>query len=370
MTDARAVALDAMLRIDVDGAYANLVLPPMLARSRLSARDRAFVTELVYGATRLRGLLDWAIDRFLRAGAPVEPAVRNALRLGAYQLLVLRTPPHAAVSTSVDLVPQRARGLVNAVLRKVAASPDRPPVTASYPRWIIDRLQADLGAEDAAGALATMNTAPPVHRRDDGYVQDLASQWVADLVGAAAGERVLDLCAGPGGKATAIAHHAAVVAADARIGRARLVAGNAATTGVTDSTMVVAADGTAPPFARESFDRVLVDAPCSGLGVLRRRPDARWHVQPTDVDELSALQRRLLDAAVPLLRRGGHLVYSVCTMTGAETVDVDRWLAEVHRDLVAEPPPGALWHPLGRGALLLPQAADTDGMYVLRLRRP
>jgi 16S rRNA (cytosine967-C5)-methyltransferase len=368
--DARRIALDALVRIDVDGAYANLVLPPMLARSQLSARDRAFATELVYGATRLRGSLDWAIDRFVRPGIDVEPQVRNAMRLGAYQLLMLGTSPHAAVSTSVDLVPARARGFVNAVLRKIAGASDRPPVTASYPTWIVERLKADLGVEDAAGALAAMNAPAPVHRRDDGYVQDLASQWVADLVGARPGERVADLCAGPGGKATAMAHAAHVVAADARLGRARLVAGNAVTTGTAGAVSVVAADATAPPFADGVFDRVLVDAPCSGLGVLRRRPDARWHVQPDDVDDLAALQRRLVDAAVLLLRDGGLLVYSVCTMTKAETVDVDRWLSSAHPDLVAEPAPGAPWRPLGRGALILPQTADTDGMYVLRLRRP
>jgi 16S rRNA (cytosine967-C5)-methyltransferase len=367
--DARHLAIDALVRIDVDGAYANLVVPPMLDRSRLAERDRAFVTELVYGTTRLRGWLDAAVDRFVRPGMVLEPIVRNALRLGAYQLLVLKTPPHAAVSTTVELVPPRARGVVNAVLRKVADSKERPPVTASYPRWIVDRLAADLGRESAAGALATMNIPPKVHRRADGYTQDRASQWVAEIVGTQPGERVLDLCAGPGGKATAMAHITAVVAADARMGRTRLVAENAVTTGVADRLSPITADATAPPFPPASFDRVLVDAPCSGLGVLRRRPDARWHVQPADVDDLAALQRRMLDAAAPLVRHGGRLVYSVCTLTNAETVDVDRWLADAHPELVAEPPPTAPWQPHGRGALLLPQAADTDGMYLLSLTR-
>jgi 16S rRNA (cytosine967-C5)-methyltransferase len=166
-----------------------------------------------------------------------------------------------------------------------------------------------------------------------------------------------------------MAHAAHVVAADARMGRTRLVAENAVATGVVDQLSAVTADATAPPFPPDSFDRVLVYAPCSGLGVLRRRPDARWHVQPGDVDDLATLQRRMLDAAVPLVARGGRLVYSVCTLTNAETVDVDGWLAEAHPDLYAEPPPNAPWRPRGRGALLLPQSADTDGMYVLVLRR-
>jgi 16S rRNA (cytosine967-C5)-methyltransferase len=115
---------------------------------------------------------------------------------------------------------------------------------------------------------------------------------------------------------------------------------------------------------------VLVDAPCSGLGVLRRRPDARWRVEPDAIGRLAALQRDLLDAAVALLRRGGTVTYSVCTMTAEETVGVDAWLADAHPSLEALPPPGDPWRPSGRGALLLPQAASTDGMFLLQLRRP
>ena len=113
-----------------------------------------------------------------------------------------------------------------------------------------------------------------------------------------------------------------------------------------------------------------VDAPCSGLGVLRRRPDARWRIQPDDVERLAALQRDLLDGAAALVRPGGMLVYSVCTLTLDETEGIDRWLGSAHPELVAQPPPGAPWEPLGRGARLLPQAAGTDGMYVIGLHRP
>jgi 16S rRNA (cytosine967-C5)-methyltransferase len=115
---------------------------------------------------------------------------------------------------------------------------------------------------------------------------------------------------------------------------------------------------------------VLLDAPCSGIGVLRRRPDARWRLQPEAIDELAALQRELLAAAVPLVRPGGVLVYSVCTVTAAETLAVDEWIAETRSDLVALPPPGSPWRAHGRGALLLPHDAGTDGMYVLRLSAP
>jgi 16S rRNA (cytosine967-C5)-methyltransferase len=133
--------------------------------------------------------------------------------------------------------------------------------------------------------------------------------------------------------------------------------------------LVAAADGRRPPWRPGSLDRVLIDAPCSGLGVLRRRPDARWRVRPDAVRRLAALQRDLLEAAATLLRPGGTLTYSVCTMTAEETVGVDEWLAGAHPGLEALPPPGDPWRPSGRGALLLPQAASTDGMFLLQLQR-
>jgi 16S rRNA (cytosine967-C5)-methyltransferase len=197
-------------------------------------------------------------------------------------------------------------------------------------------------------------------------VQDLASQWVAEAVGAQPGERVLDVCAAPGGKSLLLAAAGAtVVAADVRPSRAGLMASNAR--GRADLRVVVA-DGTVPPFASETFDRVLVDAPCSGLGVLRRRPDARWRIDADSVTRLAAVQGSLVDTALPLLRPGGTLVYSVCTLTHAEGPALDAWLAEHHPELEAEPVPGAPWRAVGRGARVLPHDADTDGMYLLRLR--
>jgi 16S rRNA (cytosine967-C5)-methyltransferase len=156
---------------------------------------------------------------------------------------------------------------------------------------------------------------------------------------------------------------AQVVAADSNLTRCRLVAANIDRLGSTLGA-VVAADGRRSPFRPQSFDKVLLDAPCSGLGVLRRRPDARWRITPSDVGDLARLQHQLLDAAIALTRPGGTVVYSVCTLTIAETIGVDR------PGLEALDPPPAPFRPAGRGALLLPQAAGTDGMYLLRLRVP
>jgi 16S rRNA (cytosine967-C5)-methyltransferase len=212
-----------------------------------------------------------------------------------------------------------------------------------------------------------MNVAPDVVERADGYVQDRASQWVAHYLGARSGERIVDLCAAPGGKATAMAASGAFVSAiDVRFGRARLVARNADRVGAPSVASLVA-DGRRPPHPAGTFDRVLVDAPCSGLGVLRRRPDARWHVQPSDIEGLVALQRALLASAAEQVRARGTIVYAVCTLTHAETTGIDEWLTVAHPDLVAMPPPGDPWEPVGRGARLLPQTAGTDGMFVLGL---
>jgi 16S rRNA (cytosine967-C5)-methyltransferase len=376
--DARRVAVEALVRIEDGGAYANLALGPLLDRSGLEARDRSLVTELVYGTTRMRRACDWLVDRFVTGSRPLDARTRSALRLGAYQLVVLGQPPHAAVTTAVSAAPKRSRGLVNAVLRKVAAEHEGDGATfpddatrLSYPDWIIERLTADLGADRARSALQTMNEAASATVRADGYTQDEASQWVAELVGAQPGERVLDLCAAPGGKATALAGTGAhVVAADVRPARVGLVAGNARRTGTSELVHPVVADGRHGPFAPASFDRVLVDAPCSGLGVLHRRADARWRMVPESVERLARIQVELVRSAADLVRPGGLLVVSVCTLTARETTGVDSVVADVRPDLEPLPPPGDPWVPWGRGALLLPQAAGTDGMALHRYRVP
>lgn len=365
VTTARRLAWDALRRIDEGGAYANLVLGPMLARSGLSDLDRRFATELVYGTTRMRRACDALVDRFVTS--PPDPATRSLLRLGAYQLAFAGVPPHAAVSETVALAPKRVRGFVNAVLRRVAGTDMVWPSEAtrlSYPDWILATMTAELGPADAHDALERMNVPAPVTARPDGYVQDRSSQWVAAAVECEAGERVLDTCAAPGGKATAMAAAGAVVtAADSRAHRAELVAANAARLDLAVETVV--ADATAPPFVPGTFDAVLVDAPCSGLGAFRRRPDARWRITERDLRDLEALQRRILAASAPLVKPGGRLVYSVCTLTAAESVDhpvppgfeVDR-----------RPPPVGVWRPFRHGWRVLPQDDDTDGMVLLRYR--
>jgi 16S rRNA (cytosine967-C5)-methyltransferase len=366
VTEARRLALDLLGRIERGGAYANLVVPAALTASTLSDPDRRFVTELVYGTTRMRRACDALVDRFVT----VEPdaTTRTVLRLGAYQLEYAGVPAHAAVAETVALAPRRTRGFVNAVLRKVATTPmawPSEPVRLSYPDWIVDRLVAELGEPDAMAAVERMDLAPPVTTRDDGYVQDLASTWVADAVGARPGERIVDLCAAPGGKATRLAAAgASVVAADRQPGRIGLVQRNAARLGL--EVPVLVADASAPPVRPGSVDAVLLDAPCSGLGALRRRPDARWRITAGDVEALAALQATLLPSAAALVRPGGRLVYSVCTLTAAESIDHP---TPPGFEVDPEPPPGR-WRPYRHGWRVLPHDADTDGMVLLRYRRP
>lgn len=356
---ARRVALEALVRIETEGAYANLVTNGILDRSGLPERDRHFVTDLVYGTTRMRRACDHLVDRHRRGD--VSARVGAALRLGAYQLAFGGVAPHAAVDATVGATPKPARGLANAVLRRVADDvasglvwPDEA-TRLSYPNWIIDQLAERVGPDAAAAALESMNRPAITNVRDDGYVQDPASRRVVDALDVHPGHRVIDLCAAPGGKSTDIAERGAeVIAADQRPKRARLVVGNAQRTG--QAIPVVVADATRPPFSAGSADRVLVDAPCSGLGVLRRRPDSRWNLDPGAPARLATLQLEMIESASALVAPGGVLVYSVCTLTCAENGDVvDR--VRLPADFTA-----------GLVETLVPDD-ENDGMFIASWRR-
>jgi 16S rRNA (cytosine967-C5)-methyltransferase len=429
VTRARAVAVDALTRID-EGAFSHILVPELLRHADLDARDRALVTAFTFGAVRMQRVLDDALAQQSKRALPsLEPRVRAALRLGAFQLFD-GVPPHAAVGETVAVVPGRARPFVNGVLRAVARTAPRWPVVdgstaddalgacTSHPDWLVARLLRQFGRADTVALLTLDNQPPPVTLRPnplrvtaeelrieldaagtasvpgtlvpgaavlaqpgdlhaiaavrDGRAtpQDQASQAVAAAVDACAGERVLDVAAAPGGKTTAIAEamrdDGTVVAADVHRGRVAFVCRAAARLALR-SVVPLVTDGTRPPFASRSFDRVLLDAPCSGLGVLRRRAEARWRVTEDDITTLAALQRDLLAATAPLVRPGGRLVYSVCTVSDEETVAIDEWARNALADFAALPPPAAPWRPHGRGALLLPHDAGTDGMFLLVL---
>lgn len=432
----RAAAYDVLKAVRVDGAYANLVLPTVLREAGLSGRDAAFVTELVSGTIRRQGTYD-AIIRACLDKPRVEAKVLDALRLGAHQLLAMRVPTHAAISTTVDLVRARVgpgpAGLANAVLRRVAEhdhdewvrrlAPDRARdphgfavVAHAHPRWVVDALAEALAADGRARELEDLltadNAAPKVTlvarpglcdadeleaaggvptslraRGGSPYavelpsgdpgavpavaegragVQDEGSQLVA-LAAAEApldgrDARWLDLCAGPGGKSALLAAIAAqrgaqVLANEVQEHRARLVRRGVRAVG--DGMLgVVAGDGTRPPWAPESFDRVLVDAPCSGLGALRRRPEARWRKSPADLTGLVPLQGSLLHSAIEAVRPGGVVVYATCSPVVAETTRVVEAVLAARDDVRLE-----------RTQQLWPHVDGTDAMFLAVLRR-
>lgn len=399
VSPARRIALEVLAGVRERDAYANLLLPALLDRRRPSPADAALATELAYGTLRLLGRYDAVIARVSgRPVARIDPPVLDALRLGAHQLLALRTPAHAAVDQTVEQVRSTggrgAAGFANAVLRRVAEHDaaawtarltdgvedplERLALATAHPAWIVRELDTALAAmDDGGGDLAPLldvdDVAPPVgvaalpgladpaalvdadglplrpHRLSpvgaelDGgdprrvpgvaagtvRVQDPGSQLAALALSRARpvrpGERWLDLCAGPGGKAALLAAEAAIggaslVANEIAPARAGLV-GRALTT-VPGGAAVEIGDARRFGDGARRFDRVLLDAPCTGLGALRRRPEARWRKRPEDVPALARLQGELLDAAVAALVPGGLLAYVTCSPVVAETTAV------------------------------------------------
>src|SRR6266699_2421221 len=395
---ARRAAYDVLRAVADRDAYANLLLPALLSERGLAGRDAAFATELTYGTLRGRGTYD-AILTACSDRDEIDPPVRDVLRLGAHQLLATRVGSHAAVATSVDLAKDvcgpRPSGFVNAVLRRVATrdldawvqivAPDksRDPsgylaVRHSYPRWIVDAFRDALGPASAAeteDALAA------------GNVQDEASQLAAlalTRIGVPGEDKLwLDLCAGPGGKARllgglAAARGARLVASDIHPHRARRVLDALSHAGGGNHG-VIAADGRQMPWPPGTLDRVLADVPCSGLGSLRRRPEARWRKVPADVTELAVLQRELLNAAIDSVRPGGVVAYVTCSPHLAETRDVVSAVAQSRDDVTILDAPAVLpevpglrpahSRPDPRFAQFWPHRHGTDAIFLALLRR-
>jgi 16S rRNA (cytosine967-C5)-methyltransferase len=343
--------------------------------------------QLAYGTVQRVRPLDHAIETLGRRPVrKLDPPVRTALRLGAYQLAYMESvPPHAATNESVELVRaaglERAVAFTNAVMRRLvegigvllSAFPESTPQEAalkhSYPDWVAETWWREWGAENARALMSVQNQPPErVLREPTGgltapWPQSRGSQLAGEAVGAQPGERVLDLCAAPGGKATQlVAAGANVVAVEKHPGRARELEENAARLGA--ELTVVNADALELPSELTGFDRVLVDAPCSGLGVLNSRPDLRWRARP-----LPDLQLDLLRAAAARTRPGGSVTYSVCTINKAENEDVVDALGLPADDLGADHPD--FRHPRRPEFLLtLPHVHRTSGFFVARLRRP
>ncbi|NQD88096.1 rRNA small subunit methyltransferase B [Paenarthrobacter sp. CM16] len=454
---ARLVAFEVLRAVASEDAYANLVLPARIREHRLDRRDAGFATELSYGALRGQGTYDAILARCVdRPLEQLDPAILDALRIGAHQLLSMRVPAHAALDQTVGLaravIGAGPSALINAVLRKVTAhsmgewldillanETDETKIAAlrhAHPEWIVRALRQslvnhgrpkseidDLLEADNAAPVVNLVALPGLGNLDEAFdngatagelvedsalsaggdlgrlesvrrgttrVQDVGSQLVAralagvDLRGASSGgERWLDLCAGPGGKAAllaALAHRdgATLLANEPAPHRAKLV--QQALSAVPEDTWSVrTGDGREVGSEQaEAFDRVLVDVPCSGLGALRRRPESRWRRSPKDIGDLGPLQRDLLKSAIDAVKPGGVVAYVTCSPHPAETTAVVSDVMSKRADLELLDAGQALddvslTGRLGAGheqtAQLWPHVHQTDAMFMAIIRK-
>lgn len=410
ITPARRAAFTVVRRVFEQGAYADRALHG--EAQGLDPRERALATKLAFGTVQRRGSLDWIIAQLARPASELDPPVAAALRLGLYQLLFLDgVADHAAVDTSVELAKQAAPGggfkLVNAVLRRAQReAPQLPPDTTpqgaairhSYPRWLSEHWFEQLGPERARALMAAGNRPAefalrvntlvaqpaavaaelgvPTHPAPDlpeGLVvegpldahghplwaqgafmpQSRAAMHVARAVDPQPGERILDLCAAPGGKTTHLAAlmegEGQIVAVERHAGRARALVETCRRMHAGMVRVEVGEVQTRPK--TERFDRVLLDPPCSGLGTVQGHPDIRWRASPERTARMAEEQRTLLQAAEALLVPGGRLVYSTCTL-----------LREENEDVVA----GASL-PVVAARTLAPDTDGTDGFFIATL---
>lgn len=406
----RQLAFAALKRWRARREFADAVLQNILLESEAETRDRAFATELFYGVLRNLNLLDFWIEK-LRARS-IDANARDLLRLGIYQLFVLQTPDHAAVFETVALAHQSARGFVNATLRSalrrksalLAVARQQPvDVRTSHPAFVVNRWNKNFGASATAALCDWNNQPPPVYarvnllrisveefcaryagcerfqidaefvrlvgiprdaiRQGHCYIQDPSTAIACRLLNPRANDDVLDACAAPGGKTTLLAqlmhNRGRIIACDREPDRAALLQENLNRLGATNSAVHPHDWNSGGPLPFDTqFDRILVDAPCSNTGVMRRRVDVRWRLQPADFQRMHKTQRAILRAVVPLLKPGGVLVYSTCSIEPEENeMVVEATIAEFPFLKLAEQ------------ISLLPFRDQIDGAFAAKLLR-
>ena len=442
---AREAALKILYEINEKGAYSNIALNKYLSLHELSERDRAFTTELVYGAVKWK----LTLDRTVAACSDIKmeklsPWIKNILRLGTYQLLYLtKVPPSAAVNESVKLAGRyghkASAGYVNAVLRNIAGGggrdiiPDRTgdpvgylSVRYSYPKWITEKFTGLFGEEFAESLLEAGNGVPDLTVRvntlktsteglietlkNEGVeaqpgryvseaviiksqvsvagleafrnglfqVQDESSMLPAAVLAPQPGEKVLDACSAPGGKATHMAqmmkNRGLITAMDIHGHKLKLIEDAAGRLGI-DIISTELHDASVPvPRHEGAYDRALLDAPCSGLGIIRRKPDIKWARESRDIGSITALQRRLIDSVSKAVRPGGVMVYSTCTLLPEENECIVRDFLNNNDEFYEDDIAAFLPHELSkhaRGGMLqvYPNRDGIDGFFIARLAR-
>lgn len=416
-TNPRSVALNLLREWDKGRFFADDLLHNALDGSALAPVDRGLAVELFYGVIRWRALLDWVIAARCPRQCPTAD-LANLLRLGAYQVLLLdRIPDHAAVNETVKLAADAKRKFVNAILRRVVRETtaiqllweklerDDPATAFSHPKFLVERWRRQFGP-DRTLALLEWNNEPPVlfarvnelkttreklldalhhagvvaresvlhplnveiepttsidrlaaFEAGQFYMQDPSTLLAVDMLDPQPGETILDACAAPGGKTTYIAqkmrNQGRVIAADSSEKRLQLVTDNGRRLGVSITTTYHS-----PPSTRQFYDRILVDAPCSNTGVLRRRVDLRWRIRAGEITRLAKEQVGILDRVAPWLKQGGRLVYSTCSLEPEENEKVVEEFLAGH--------PGFR---LDATRAIFPPESKTDGAYVAVLAK-
>ena len=415
--NARELALNLLNDWQKSRQLADELLELALASTTLQGPDRAFVTELFYGCLRRKFSLEFLITQL--ANKPPQPVVANILQLGLYQLFFLKTPAHAAVNETVALAKTQAHTsepkFVNAILRRAEREHDAlqarldstresaPWIYYSHPQWLWERWMARLGRESAAALCEWNNQPPPLYIRintlktstkpadidaeptshplcwrvvnasglfqgksftsGEFYVQDPSTLTAVDVLDPQPGESVLDMCAAPGGKTTYLAqkmqNRGRIIAADLSSSRLALVGENCRRLGVTIvATLACAGTHLDRCLRGEEFDRVLVDAPCSNTGVLRRRADLRWRIEEREISRLATLQEKLLVSAAPFTKSQGILVYSTCSLEEEENQRVIERFGRSHPEFALETTQS-----------IFPPRDGMDGAFVARFRK-
>ena len=435
----RELAMQVLQKVHTEGAYANVALAETLREMRLPERDRRFLTELVYGVTKAGETLDYMIGRYVADIRKAQPAIRELLRLGFYQIFFMdRVPPSAACNTAVELAKKYGRrgadSFVNGVLRAALREPERAELPNGrdaralalrtwHPKWMVERWMRAYGYERTEALCRCNNTSAPLSVRVNtlrtdrptlmeqfaaagaevrasalvpegillrahgaldelvplrmglSQVQDESSMLVAHVLAPEPGMTVIDACAAPGGKTTHIAqrmeNRGRILAFDIYEEKIRRIERNAQRLGISIIEGVVRDARTIGAAYAGQADRVLVDAPCSGLGVLRRKPDARWKKSAGDRKTLPPLQRAILASAAEAVKKGGILVYSTCTMEECENTDVVHTFLETHTDFALEETGSFLPEEKSteRMVQIMPETNGPDGFFIARMRR-
>jgi 16S rRNA (cytosine967-C5)-methyltransferase len=412
ISPSRIAAFEILAKIETEKSYSSVLLP--IYEEKLEPKDRALCHELTLGTLRKQIYLDKIIEK-LTNGKKLDSAVKIILRIALYQLIFLdKIPAHAAINDSVNLVQMAkktsAKGFVNAILRKFtrekiefefANEIEKISVETSHPRWLIEKWIGEFGLEETAKLAEANNETPKLNFRftaktteavkeslqqeniendkkylrelaENGkiYFQDEGSQIIANAVELNGNESFLDVCAAPGSKVTQISNFKfqisnLIVAGDLYFQRVKILQKNCQNQGVGFINILQYDAENALPFADESFDVVLLDAPCSGTGTIRHNPEIRYFLQEKDFMELSVKQLKILKNASKLIKRGGRIIYSTCSLEVEENEDVcQRFLSENTEFRLLKPNVSEIFLTERGFARTFPQRDKMDGFFV------